>query len=82
MSASVKVPLSEKLNAWVEQQTRSGGYETASDYIRDLISQDRDRGREQQIDKMMEIVVQAMEGPEAANRLAKVRDKSTAPSKS
>jgi antitoxin ParD1/3/4 len=41
--ATMNVSLPEPMKAWVEQQTRSGRYGNASDYVRELIRKDQDR---------------------------------------
>ncbi|SMC90889.1 type II toxin-antitoxin system ParD family antitoxin [Rhizobium sp. RU36D] len=41
--ASMNLSLSDPMKAWVERQAENGGYDTASDYIRDLIRKDQER---------------------------------------
>ena len=41
--ASMNISLSGSMKEWVETQTRSGRYDTASEYVRDLIRHDQDR---------------------------------------
>ena len=41
--AMAKVSLPDAMLAWVEDQTRSGRYPNASEYVRDLIRRDQDR---------------------------------------
>jgi antitoxin ParD1/3/4 len=41
--ATMNVSLPDGMKEWVEQQSRSDGYSNASDYVRDLIRQDRER---------------------------------------
>ena len=41
--ASMNVSLPDPMREWVEQQTQSGRYDTASEYVRDLIRHDQDR---------------------------------------
>ena len=35
--ATMNVSLPDELKAWVEEQTKGGGYATASDVVRDLV---------------------------------------------
>ena len=41
--ATMNVSLPEPMKGWVEDQTRSGRYSNASDYVRDLIRRDQER---------------------------------------
>lgn len=41
--ATMNVSLPDKMREWVDEQTRSGRYGNASDYVRDLIRRDQDR---------------------------------------
>jgi antitoxin ParD1/3/4 len=41
--ATMNVSLPDQMREWVDQQTRSGRYGNASDYVRDLIRRDQDR---------------------------------------
>ncbi|WP_100269197.1 type II toxin-antitoxin system ParD family antitoxin [Epibacterium ulvae] len=41
--ASMNVSLPNPMREWVEQQTNSGRYDNASEYVRDLIRHDQDR---------------------------------------
>jgi len=41
--ATMNISLPDPVNDWVEERVRSGQYANASDYIRDLIRQDRER---------------------------------------
>ena len=41
--ATMNVSLPDPMKDWVEGQTASGRYSNASDYVRDLIRQDKDR---------------------------------------
>lgn len=40
--ATMNVSLPDAMRDWVEQQTKSGRYANASDYVRDLIRHDQD----------------------------------------
>jgi antitoxin ParD1/3/4 len=41
--ATMNVSLPDQMKAWVELRTSRGRYANASDYVRDLIRQDRER---------------------------------------
>lgn len=41
--ATMSITLPEPLKDWVEDQTRSGRYGDASDYVRELIRRDQER---------------------------------------
>lgn len=41
--ATMNVSLPEPMKIWVEEQTKSGKYGNASDYVRDLIRRDQER---------------------------------------
>lgn len=41
--ATMNVSLPDQMRQWVDEQTRSGRYGNASDYVRDLIRRDQDR---------------------------------------
>lgn len=41
--ATMNVSLPDAMKAWVEEQTASGRYANASDYVRDLIRRDQDK---------------------------------------
>lgn len=42
--ATMNVSLPDPMKAWVEAQARTGRYANASDYVRDLIRRDQERG--------------------------------------
>lgn len=41
--ATINVTLTDAMAAWVEKQARSGNYDRAGDYVRDLIRRDQER---------------------------------------
>ena len=43
--ATTNVSLPSQMRNWVEQCARSGHYANASDYVRDLIRRDKERGK-------------------------------------
>lgn len=42
--ATMNVSLPDPMKDWVEAQARTGRYSNASDYVRDLIRRDQERG--------------------------------------
>ena len=40
---TMNISLPDSMKAWVESRSKRGRYSNASDYVRDLIRQDRDR---------------------------------------
>lgn len=69
--ASMNISLPDPMKNWVEQQTRSGRYDNASEYMRDLIRHDQDRSRK--IASMQRLVDEAMQGPDSDKSLAEIR---------
>ena len=57
--ASMNISLSDPMKDWVETQTRSGRYDNASEYVRDLIRHDQDRASK--IAAMQKLVNEAFE---------------------
>lgn len=53
-SSSLNVSIPEPLKAYVEAQVDSGDYGTPSDYVRDLILDDRDRRLTRLEDRLLE----------------------------
>lgn len=56
--ASMNISLPDQMREWVEQQTQSGRYDNASEYMRDLIRHDQDRASK--IANMQKLVDEAM----------------------
>ena len=56
--ASMNISLPEPMREWVEQQTKGGRYDTASEYVRDLIRHDQDRAAK--IANMQRLVDEAL----------------------
>lgn len=52
--ATMNVSLPDPMKGWVEDQTRSGRYSNASDYVRDLIRKDQERSAK--IERMQQLV--------------------------
>ena len=70
--ASMNVSLPDAMKDWVEQQTQSGRYDNASEYMRDLIRHDQDRS--QKIASMQRLVDEAMAGGDSDKSLAEIRE--------
>jgi antitoxin ParD1/3/4 len=50
---SINISLPEEMRVYVEEQVASGGYSTTSEYIRQLIRQDRQQKAEKQLEKLL-----------------------------
>lgn len=57
--ATMNVSLPDAMKSWVEEQTQSGRYSNASDYVRDLIRHDQERRAK--ISKIQALVDEALE---------------------
>ena len=56
--ATMNVSLPDKMKEWVEQQAQSGRFSNASDYVRDLIREDKERAKA--IAKLQKVVDDAL----------------------
>ena len=56
--ATMNVSLPDKMKDWVEQQAQSGRFSNASDYVRDLIREDKERAKA--IAKLQKVVDDAL----------------------
>ncbi|MEO8684427.1 MAG: type II toxin-antitoxin system ParD family antitoxin [Devosia sp.] len=57
--ATMTVSLPDPMKEWIEEQVQSGGYSTASDYVRDAVRRDRERlepRRVMTIEELREII--------------------------
>lgn len=71
--ATMNISLPDQMKHWVEQQTETGRYSNASDYVRDLIR--RDQERQAQIARMQILVdegIQSGVGQRSMDELLKV----------
>jgi antitoxin ParD1/3/4 len=50
---SLNVSLPETLRAFVDEKVKTGGYGTASEYVRDLIRQDQERAAEEHLEALL-----------------------------
>ena len=57
--ATMNVSLPDEMKTWVEDQTETGRYSNASDYVRDLIR--RDQERRDKIAHMQTLITEAVE---------------------
>ena len=70
--ASMNISLPGQMRDWVEEQTKSGRYDNASEYMRDLIRHDQDRASK--IAAMQKLVDEAMEGGDTTKSLSEIRE--------
>lgn len=68
--ASMHISLPDNLKAWAESRIAAGQYDTASDYVRDLMR--RDQARSQAMIELKRLITEGIEsGPgEAVDRAA------------
>jgi antitoxin ParD1/3/4 len=57
--ATMNVSLPDPMKEWVEAQARTGRYSNASDYVRDLIRRDQERG--DRICRMQKLLTEGLE---------------------
>jgi len=69
--ASMNISLPDPMRDWVEQQMKSGRYDNASEYMRDLILTDQDRAYN--IAAMQRLVDEAMASEDSAKSLSEIR---------
>ncbi|MGJ8530379.1 type II toxin-antitoxin system ParD family antitoxin [Maritalea sp.] len=69
--ASMNISLPDMMREWVEQQTQSGRYDNASEYMRDLIRHDQDRASK--IASMQQLVSEALASGDSDKSLAEIR---------
>jgi antitoxin ParD1/3/4 len=53
MRTTMNVSLPKDLKRWVDEQVKTGGYGTASEYVRDLLRRSRERHLRRRIDSML-----------------------------
>jgi antitoxin ParD1/3/4 len=49
--ATMNISLPDRMKHWIEERVATGRYANASDYVRDLVREDQDRGRYPQEDE-------------------------------
>lgn len=69
--ASMNVSLPGQMRDWVEQQTKTGRYDNASEYVRDLIRHDQDRASK--IAWMQKLVDEAIASEDSDKSLSEIR---------
>lgn len=69
--ASMNISLPSPMRDWVEEQTSSGRYDNASEYMRDLIRHDQDRAAK--IAAMQRLVDEALASGDSDKSLAEIR---------
>lgn len=74
--ATMNVSLPDKMKDWVEDQTQSGRYGNASDYVRDLIR--RDQERQASIAHMQKMIDEAYESGVSKKTFAEIREEARA----
>lgn len=69
--ASMNISLPDAMKEWVDRQAASGRYDTASEYVRDLIRHDQDRAAK--LAAMQALVDEALDGGDSDLSLADIR---------
>lgn len=70
--ATMNVSLPDPMKDWVEEQSKSGRYGNASDYVRDLIRRDQDRAAK--IAAMQRLVNDGLESGVASESMEDILD--------
>jgi len=65
---TLNISLPDQMRAFIEEQTHSGGYSTASEYIRALIRDDQKRQARERLDALL------LEGLESGNSIPMTPD--------
>jgi antitoxin ParD1/3/4 len=68
---SLNISLPEALKIYVESQVASGDWSTPSEYVRELIRQDKER----RLDHLEQKLLAAVKGPKVAVPIAEIRKK-------
>jgi antitoxin ParD1/3/4 len=68
---TMNISLPEALKQWAERQAGKGQYSNTSDYVRDLIR--RDQQRKEQIDRMQDLVTEALESGKGTRTMAELK---------
>ncbi len=74
--ATMNVSLPDPMKDWVEQQAKGGRYSNASDYVRDLIRRDQERG--EKIDRMQQFVTEGLESGSGDRSMSEIRESARA----
>ena len=76
MSETMNISLPGPMKTWVESQKNNGRYNTASDYIRDLIRHDQERASK--IAAMQKLVDEAFESGDTEMSLREIWEEAKA----
>ena len=76
MSETMNISLPGPMKTWVETQKNTGRYNTASDYIRDLIRHDQERASK--IAAMQKLVDEALESGDTEMSLREIWEEAKA----
>lgn len=75
---TMTISLPEQMKRWIDDQVRSGGYSSASDYLRDLVRRDRERReaseRVYSIDELRTLLAEARAGGPSDLSVADIRE--------
>jgi antitoxin ParD1/3/4 len=74
--ATMNVSLPDPMKDWVEQQAKGGRYSNASDYVRDLIRRDQERG--EKIARMQQFVTEGLESGAGDRSMSELRESARA----
>lgn len=74
--ATMNVSLPDAMKEWVEGQASTGRYSNASDYVRDLIRRDQERG--DKIAAMQRLIDEAEESGVSTRSVAQIFDEAMA----
>ena len=78
--ATMNVSLPDSMKNWVENQTRTGRYSNASDYVRDLIRRDQERA--DKISAIRKLIDEAEESGVSTRSVEEIFDAAIARKKS
>lgn len=70
--STMNVSLPEAMKKWVEQQSATGRYSNASDYIRDLIRRDQEKNA--QIARLQALVAEGIESGAGSRSMSDLKD--------
>jgi len=70
--STMNVSLPEAMKKWVEQQSATGRYSNASDYIRDLIRRDQEKNT--QIARLQALVTEGIESGAGSYSMSDLKD--------
>jgi antitoxin ParD1/3/4 len=75
---TMTISLPEQMKRWIDSQVQSGGYSSASDYVRDLVRRDRERreaaDKVYTIDELRILLAEARSSGKSGLTLSDVRE--------